>query len=132
MFPPAFGIVIAAVFIIHGIGHGMGILPFRGKKLSESHSADSRILGPLIGDGPSRVVGVVIWGLVMAGFLLAAAGHLGWVVPDHWRQIAAVSAIFSLAGLALFWNAFPFLFPNKVGVILVDAGVLAWVLRGGI
>jgi len=132
MFPPAFGIVIAVVFILHGVGHGVGILPCLGKKLSESHSADSWILGSLIGENNSRLVGMAIWCLVMAGFFLSAVGLLGWVGSGHWRPIAAVSAIFSLTGFSLFPNAFPFLFPNKVGVILVDAGVLAWVLRGGL
>jgi len=131
MLTPAFRIVIAVVLIIHGLGHAMGILPLLGKRLSESHSADSWVLGPLLGNGPSRIVGVVIWVLVMIGFLLSAAGLLGWVVPGQWQQMAAVTAVISLAGLTLFWNAFPFLFPNKVGVILVDAGVLAWVLEGG-
>jgi hypothetical protein len=131
MFPPAIRIVIAFVLVVHGIGHGMGFLPLLGKRLSPSHSADSWALGPLIGEDAARAAGSGIWVLCIAGFLLSALGLVGRVVPEIWPTVAAASSVISLAGLALFWNAFPFLFPNKVGIILVDAGVLAWVIKGG-
>jgi hypothetical protein len=131
MFPYPIRIVIAIFIIIHGIGHGMGLLPLFGKKLSASHSADSWVLGPLLGPSLSRAAGSVIWVLCIAGFLLAGMGFMGWIVPSQWPSIAAVSSVMSLAGLALFWNAFPFWFPNKVSVIVVDVFVLSWVMGWG-
>lgn len=132
MFPYPIRIVVAIFIMIHGIGHGMGILPLFGKKLSESHSADSWVLGPLIGSAPARAVGTFIWILCIMGFLLAGTGFAGWIVPVMWPAIAAVSAIISLIGLALFWNAFPFWFPNKVSVIIIDVFVFSWVMGGGV
>jgi hypothetical protein len=131
MFPYPIRIVIAIFLMIHGLGHGMGILPLFGKKLSETHSADSWVLGPLVGTSLSRAIGSVIWVLCMTGFLLAGLGFVGWLVPGQWPMIAAVTSVVSLAGLALFWDAFPFWFPNKVSVIVVDVFVLSWVMGWG-
>jgi hypothetical protein len=131
MFSFPIRLIIGIFVIIHGIGHGMGILPLFGNRLSDSHSADSRVLDPLIGAGPARVLGTVIWTTCIIGFLLAGLGFIGWIVPVQWPGIAAASAVVSLAGLGLFWNAFPFWFPNKVSVIVVDVFVLSWVTRGG-
>lgn len=131
MFPFPIRIAIAVFIVIHGIGHGMGILPLFGKKLSASHSADSWILGPLVGPVPARAIGSAIWILCIVGFLLAGTGFMGWIVPGQWPAITAVTSVLSLAGLALYWNAFPFWFPNKVGVIVVDVFMLSWVMGGG-
>lgn len=128
MYPYPIRLVIAVFIIIHGVGHGMGLLPLFGKKLSASHSSDSRILGPLVGTVRARAAGVFIWVLCIVGFLLAGVGFAGWLVPGQWPAIAAITSVVSLAGLALFWNAFPFWFPNKVSVIVVDVFILSWVM----
>ena len=131
MFPFPIRIVIGIFIIIHGIGHGMGLLPLVGKKLSDSHSADSWVLGPLVGASLSRAVGSVLWVFCMVGFLLTGLGFMGLIVPVQWPDIAVVSSVISLAGLALFWNAFPFWFPNKVSVIVVDVFIVSWVMGWG-
>lgn len=48
---------------------------------------------------------------------------------EKWSGYAVLAAWLSLAGLAMFWNAFPFLFPNKVGIICVDLFVLLSVYK---
>ena len=128
--PPAFRIVLAVILLLHGVGHGLGLLPLFGKRLSPSHSADSWVLGPMLGESRARLVGAAVWAMVIALFTVAALGAMGLFLPGQWHQIAAAASILSLAGLALFWNALPLLFPNKVGVLIVDLGVLAWVFRG--
>ncbi len=60
------------------------------------------------------------------GFLGAALALMGWVIPHElWRPPALVSAVVSMAALALYWNALVMLFPHKTGDIAVNAAV--WV-----
>jgi hypothetical protein len=48
-----------------------------------------------------------------------------WLVPyDSWQGLALISAVISLVALALFWNSFVALFPNKIGSIVVNVFVL--------
>lgn len=127
MLPPAFRIVLAAILLLHGAGHALGLLPLIGKRLSPSHSADSLVLGPILGDSRARLAGALLWTVVIALFTAAALGIAGVALAAHWRLAGAVGSIISLAGLALYWNAFPFLFPNKAGLIIVDLAFLSWV-----
>jgi hypothetical protein len=54
---------------------------------------------------------------------------MGWLVPhEWWRMLAIVSAVVSLIALVLFWNAFIYLFPHKVGAIAVNVAVLVGLL----
>jgi hypothetical protein len=65
----------------------------------------------------------------LVGFLAAALGLMGWLVPhDSWRTLAIVSAVISLIALALFWNAFVSFIPNKLGAIAVDIATLVCLL----
>jgi hypothetical protein len=50
------------------------------------------------------------------------------VPHEWWRTLAIVSAVVSLVALALFWNAFIYLFPHKVGAIAVNVAVLVGLL----
>ena len=114
-------IVIAIILILHGVGHILAIFPIVGKKLSPTHSSNSWLLTKLIGNTGTYVVAFIIWPLALIGFVAGGFGLLGWFVPQAWWPSLTVgAAIISLLGLGLFWNAFPFFFPNKVGVIVVD------------
>ena len=65
----------------------------------------------------------------MIGMSGAALALLGWLVPnDWWRALAIVSAIISLVAIALYWNAFIYLFPHKVGAIGVNVAILVCLL----
>jgi len=122
-------VVVAVVLILHGVGHLLAIFPIVGKKLSQTHSADSWLFTRLLGDTGARIIGVVIWLIACIGFIGAGLGLLGWLVPSElWPALATWASIFSLLGLGLFWNAFPFLFPNKLGVIIIDVAVLVYLL----
>ena len=122
-------IIIAIVLIAHGLGHGLGMLAAAGVKLSPTHSPDSWLFTRLLGDTGARIIGFVIWLLALVGFVGAGLGLLGWLVPvASVPSLALGASVISLASLALFWNALPFFFPNKVGVIVVDVAVLVYLL----
>jgi hypothetical protein len=118
-------IVVAVVLTAHGIGHALAILPVFGVKLSDKHSPSSWILTGLLGGTLASRFGFLIWISALMGFVGAGLGLLGWLVPtDWWQPLAIGAAITSLLGLFIFWNAFPFFFPNKVGVVAVDVATI--------
>ena len=118
-------ILIAIVLIAHGIGHVLGVMPPLGVRLSETHSAHSWLFSRLLGDIGARVIGGLIWLLVLVAYIGAGLGLLGWLVPQAWWQpLAFGGAALSLVGLFLFWNAFPTPFPNNVAIIAVNVAVL--------
>ena len=54
---------------------------------------------------------------------------MGRLVPHaSWRTLAVVSAVVSLVAIALFWNAFVSLIPNKLGAFAVDVATLVCLL----
>jgi hypothetical protein len=122
-------IIMAIVLTGHGIGHAMGILAVFGVKLSKTHSARSWLLSNPLGESVTNVIAVLVWALALLAFVGAGLGLAGWLVSHNWWKTLAISAsIISLAGLFFSWNSFPFFFPNKVGVICVDAAVLVSLL----
>jgi len=125
--------IIAAVLLFHGIGHLMGVIPaLRLFEISESsaswlkgRTSHSWLLSNLLGEVATRAVSIVLFLAALIGMVGAALGLLGWIVPsEYWRTLAIVSAVISLITIALYWNAFIFLFPNKVGAIGVNLAVL--------
>ena len=122
-------IIIALVFFVHGVGHVMGIMPALGLSSVKGWSSRSWLLTPLLGETLSRVISFVLFLAALVGFLAAALGLMGWLVPhDSWRTLAVVSAVISLVAIVLFWNAFVALIPNKVGAIAVDLATLICLL----
>ena len=85
----------------------------------------SWLLSGILGDTISRILVVVLFGAAALGFIAAGLGVFSWLVPhDSWHSLAIVSAVISLVALALSWNAFVALFPNKIGSIAVNVLVL--------
>jgi hypothetical protein len=122
------GWIIAIVFFIHGIGHIMCIMPALGMNVTPTWNSHSWLLTDLLGQRVTNVLAVIIWLLAIIGFLLAALALLGWGVPhEWWRPLAMVSAVISLIGIVLFWNAFATWF-NKAGAITVNLAVLIGLL----
>ena len=122
-------IVVPAVLILHGIGHWMGILTAVGViQTATWHSRSWLLTGPL-GDPASRGIALVLWVVAFVGFVAAGAGAFGWsVTSGSWRTLAVIASIVSLVALALFWNAFAMLIPNKIGAIAVNVATLIAVL----
>lgn len=121
--------IVAAVFLVHGIGHLLGIMAALQRKAVDSWSSRSWLLTNLIGDRASRVASLLMFLAALLGFVGASLALMDWLLPhDWWRSLAVISAAISLAALTLFWNAFPTFFPNKIGAIAVDTAVLVGLL----
>ena len=128
--------IIAFVFAFHGIGHAMGIIPAlgivkegAGQSWLKGWSSHSRLLTNLMGNTFSNIVCAILYAAALIGFIGAALALLGWVLPhDWWRTLAILSAVISLVGIALFWNALILLFPHKVGALAVNIATLVCLL----
>ena len=108
----------------------MGILAAFNIKLSQSHSGDSPFFAKFKYPQIVRKTGVIIWLLAITGFVCAALAILDWTVPFALWQFSALLGLFaSVFGLIFYWNAFPFFFPNKVGVIVVDLIIFISIYR---
>ena len=117
-------VLLAMVLILHGIGHGLGILSTFGLKLSRTQSSHSPILNNLLGDSIANGVGLVLWVVLLVVFVVAGIGLLGYGFTAQWQTIAIFASILSLIGLFFYWNAFPLLFPHKIGAIAADIGTI--------
>ena len=125
-----FKVIIMIILVAHGIGHVMPILAAFGLKMSSSHSLYSWAFSGLIGEKPTTILAVVYWLLPLIGFVVAGLGMYDILISyNSWQQLALVSAILSSIGLVFFWNAFPFLFPNKIGVVVVNVLVFYYFNR---
>ena len=117
--------IIAIILFGHGVGHAMGVIPALREVNVGNWSSRSWLLSDLLGEGLSRAVCIILYGAALIGFVAAALGLLGWVVPhDSWRTLAIVSAVISLVAVGLYWNGLILLFPHKIGAIGVDIAVL--------
>ena len=91
--------ILTLVILAHGIGHVLFLAPCLG--LTQwGQSAQSWLLTRALGDLPTRVIGSLLWLVVIVGFMAAGVGLLG----QHawWRTLAVASAGVSLLALALF------------------------------
>ena len=115
---------IGIVLVLHGVGHALGVVALTSIG-SDSWNARSR----LFSDSTARAVSAVLWTVLLVGFVIAGLALLEIGVPESWwKPVAVVAAVGSLAALTLFWNAFPVLFPNKIGAIAVNFAVLVGIL----
>ncbi|MEJ2601111.1 MAG: hypothetical protein P8Z00_22460 [Anaerolineales bacterium] len=123
-------IITGLVLIAHGIGHVMALFPALNISSTESWHHRSWLLSGFLGDAISRVLVVILFGAALIGFIAAGLGLFGWLVPHSaWQTLAIATSLLSLFSLALFWNAFVALIPNKVGAIAVNL-VTLWALLG--
>jgi hypothetical protein len=119
---------IGIVLIIHGAGHLLGVLALTSLG-GDNWNARSWLLADPLGDGVAKSIGTVAWVLGCIGFVIAGLALLEIGFPESWwKPFAVVCAALSLITLALFWNAFPALIPNKVGAIAVNAVALIGIL----
>jgi hypothetical protein len=121
-------LVIGIVLIAHGIGHILGVLSMT-RLGGERWNSRSWLLTDSIGDSAAKVVAFVLWVVGCAVFVVAGLALLEVGFPESWWQPLAVGGGFlSLTSLALFWNAFPVLFPNKIGAIAVNLTAIVGLL----
>lgn len=123
-------LITGLVLIVHGIGYALAFFPAMNITKVDNWNYQSWLLSGTVGDTASRVIVIVLFGIPFIGFIAAGLGIFNFLVPHEWWQtLAIVSAIVGLIALVLFWNAFPSLFPNKIGAIVVNVLVL-WALLG--
>jgi hypothetical protein len=129
MSPTILRFIIAFVLFIHGVGHVMALLPAFKIASTESWHDRSWLLTRIIGESASRVILIILFGAALLGFVFAALGLMGWLVPhEAWRTLTIVSALISLVAIVLYWNAFVAFFPNKIGALAVNLAVLVCLL----
>jgi hypothetical protein len=92
-------VVVALVIMVHGIGHVLFLAPCLGIT-QWGQSAHSWLLTKTLGDVATRVIGSLLWLVVIVGFLAAGIGLLGQFA--WWRTLAVASAGGSLLALVLF------------------------------
>ena len=123
-------LITGLVLVAHGIGHVMAYMPALNLFSTDNWHHRSWLSSSLVGDRGSRALIIILFGVPFIGFLAAGLGVFNILVPHGWWvTLAIVSAVVGLVALGLFWNAFAFLFPNKVGAIAVDLAAL-WGLLG--
>jgi hypothetical protein len=72
---------------------------------------------------------VIVHVLALFVFGVAGSALAGWGFQwVDWETVTVLGAILSLSALLLFWHAFPFFFPNKIGVIVVNLVALLAIL----
>ena len=114
--------LIGLLLIGHGLGHILTALPLFGLRLSDTHSPDSPAVARVVKPGPARGIGVILNLLALLVYLAAGLALAGWGLGGaSWERLAVEAVVLSSVALALYWNAYPSLFPNKVGVIVVNA-----------
>jgi hypothetical protein len=120
--------VVFGVLLVHGIGHIQGVMAGLGVSSTDTWHGRSWLLTNALGESTSRALGLILYAVCTVGFLTAALGVMGWLVPqDLWRTLAVVCAIISSAGLLFYWHSLAALF-NKIGAIGVNLAILVALL----
>lgn len=125
-------LVIAAVLLVHGLGHGIaaGALVFmhgREEAIAGLRAAQSWLL-PSLSPVAATTLATTISVLALVGFVAATMAFWGVLVPGGaWRRLAVVSAIVSTVGIVLFFGAWLPL-PNTLAALGVNVAVLVALL----
>jgi hypothetical protein len=102
-------------------------MPALGLARFEGLSSQSWLLTGVVGDAPARVAAALLFLAPMLGFVIAGAAF--FLGEPWWRPLAVASAVVSLAGTALFPQAFST--GSTVGSVAVNAIVLYGILVAG-
>jgi hypothetical protein len=121
--------IVGVVLLVHGVGHVLGVIPLFREELVSGWNLRSWLPTGLVGQSSARFIAAALFTAATIVFVLSGLAVLGWGVPeDWWMTLAVVGAVGSTLSLALFWNAFPALVPNKVGALAVNIIILGnWV-----
>ena len=126
MSPITLRIIIAIFLFVHAIGHIQGIVASLGVIKSDTWNVRSWLFDGLLGKRASRTLALILFSVIVLGFLATAFSFLGIGLPhENWRTLAIIFAIPSVLALVAYWGAFAMFF-NKVGAI----GVNGWILIG--
>ncbi len=121
-------IVIGAVLLVHGLGHGgaLGALLWirvRPTARTGDWAAARTWLMPSLPAETAATLASAFWIAAMVGFGMAALSFWGLVLPaEVWQSVALGSAVVSAIGIVLFigtWPAF-----NTIAALAVNVAVL--------
>lgn len=121
-------VVLGGILLLHGIAHGgaMGALWWiAARPGTETGGWEAARLwaAPTTDDGAATVIAVAFWTAALLAFVVAALGFWGVAVaPEWWRPAAAIGAVISLVGIALFAGTWPMF--NTLAAVAVNVGVL--------
>jgi hypothetical protein len=120
-------LLIAAVLLLHGLGHGgafVAALLARGGRADTGAWGAARLWAlPSLSTSAATIVAGVFWTLSLVGFVVTALAFWGWLMPPAiWRQLAIASAIVSLVGIVLFLGTWPAF--NTLAALAVNLAVL--------
>ena len=120
--------IIAGVLLLHGLGHFGALMAVvvnwrdRGTPTGSWLPARSWLFPSLPAPAATSVASI-FWVLSLIGFVAAALSFWGILVPgEAWRQIAVVSALVSILGIALFFGTWPTF--NTLAALGVNVAVL--------
>jgi hypothetical protein len=132
MSDPMIKLLAGGVLLLHGLGHGgaLGALAWirlrPGTPAGDWLAARSWLVPSLPADTATTIASAV-WVVSLTGFLAAALGFWGILVPgDMWRQLAAVSAVISLLGILAYFGTWPTF--NTLAALRVNVAVLVALL----
>ena len=121
-------IIIGAVLLLHGLGHGGALgallwIKFKSSVNTGAWSAAHSWALPSLPNNAATTIASVFWILALIGFVAAALSFWGVLVPEGaWRQIAVVSAIISIFGIILFMGIWPTF--NTITALGVNIAIL--------
>lgn len=126
MSPQLVKILIFAVLLLHGLGHGGAIGALiaidRGVSSGKWLAARSWLL-PGLNPRVARNIALIFWTLSLLGFVAAALSFWGFLIPgDLWRTLALIFAFVSFVGIIIFWGRWPLF--NTLAAQVVNLAVI--------
>jgi hypothetical protein len=117
---------------LHGLGHGgaLGALAWIGARPGTNTGGWLPARSWLVPSLPAEtatIVASIFWILSLIGFVAAALGFWGILVPSEaWRPLAVVAAIVSMLGILLFIGTWPTF--NTLAALGMNVAVLVALL----
>jgi hypothetical protein len=120
-------IIIGLTVLAHGLVHIMFEFYFQDSTNNKNvgWSGESWLLSKFINENLVKIVGKLLWGLVIITFSLTGLILIGLpIFAELWESLMITASILSLIGFLLFWNGLkPEPLYYIVGIIL-DIGFL--------
>lgn len=124
--------LISFLLIIHGMIHLLFefIIYDSATSMYVGWSGQSWLLTNAIGTTAVLIIGRIIWGLTIAGFVIA--GIALWIKWKYWRLTAIITSGISLLGYLFFWDGLspePFYWiagPIIGGLVIVFLLIVRW------
>ncbi len=76
-------IIIAGVFLVHGVGHVLGFFPAFRLTEMDNWTSRSWLLTPLLGETIATIISVILFGASLLGFIAASLSIMSWLIPPR-------------------------------------------------